>query len=182
MSELAEKLAAAGLELLELVDPLVPLIPPRLANAALSFPLASEPVPHSAVERGTPDLVAQANFGWYQLASEGGLFGSDREFFVAVERSGEWWWAHVRLGDSWDVMGRGSAGILGHGEGYPGFVMLSLDGSVIVKGDVDQTSVGCTLARDPSHNAALREFAPHLVEYPNMSEDEKAAIWRWLEQ
>ncbi|MBS2547743.1 hypothetical protein KGQ19_12785 [Catenulispora sp. NL8] len=181
MSELAEQLAAGGLELVELVDPLVPLIPPRLANAATSFPPTAEPVPHSAVELEAPDLVAQANSGWYQLASEGGLFGTDREFLVAVEQTGEWWWAHVRLAQSWDVMGRGAASILGRGQGHPGFVMLSLDGSVIVVGNVSQSSVGSTLARDPSRNAGLREFAPQLADFPDVSEQEKAAIGRWLQ-
>jgi hypothetical protein len=181
MTELAQQLAAGGLELLGLVDRLTPLIPPTLATVAMSYPRESEPRPYSTVEIGAEDLVAQANAGWFRLASEGGLFDASREFLVGVAPSGEWWWAHVRLAQSWDVMGLGSASILGNGEGYPGFIMMSLDGDVIVHGDVWQSEIGSVLTRNPAENQQLREHARWKVESPLTPDYEKTAIHRWLE-
>lgn len=181
MTDPAQRLADGGLELVEFVDPKAPLIPPTLATAAISFPRDSEQRQHSTVEIGSADLVERANKGWYKLATEGGLVGADREFLVGVERSGEWWWARVRLADSWDVMGRGSAGILGNGEGCPGFVMMSLDGDVIMLGDVWQTEIGVVLVRHTSTNEGLRQYASQKAGSPLTPEYEKAAIRRWLQ-
>ena len=181
MAELSQQLASGGLELLEMVDPNAPLIPPTLATVAIDYPSESESRPYSAVEIGAADLVARANAGWFRLASEHGLFGADREFLVAVKQSDQWWWARVRLAESWDVMGRGAAGVLGNGEGYPGFVMMSLDSAVVIRGDVWQTEIGTVLARSPSANEQLRGYALRKAEYPATPEYEKAAILRWLE-
>ena len=181
MTELAQQLADGGLELLEMVDPDAPLIPPTLATVVINYPSESEPRRYSTVEVGVEDLVARANAGWFQLASENGLFSADREFLVAVKQSDQWWWAHVRLAESWDVMGRGAAGILGNGEGYPGFVMMSLDSEVVIRGDVWQTEIGAVLGRSPSTNVQLRDYARWKAEYSPTPEYEKAAILRWLE-
>lgn len=49
------------------------------------------------------------------------------------------WWAEVSLRSEWDLAGAGAeAQVTGRGLGHPDFVMLSLDGTVIVRGSQGQ--------------------------------------------
>lgn len=178
----AGRLTPAGLVFLGLVDPASPLIPPTLANAATGYAPPSGGWRRSVIERDAPDFVATANKGWFDLSREGGLFGDDREFLVAVEvQGGDFWWARVRLDESWDVVGAGSADALGIGFGAPEFVMLSVSGDVIVAGRTGDSSVGTVLVTGFSDVVGLCEHAEWKAGWQGTPQQEKAAIRRWLE-
>jgi len=179
-----ERLAPGGLVFLGLMSPERPLIPPTLATLAPGYPPMSREWPRSVVDRDAPDFVTRANKGRLDLSREGGLFGDDREFLVAVEvHEGEddWWWARVRLAEPWDIMGAGSASALGSGFGAPEFAMLSTSGEVIVCGTTGESSIGTVLVNGFEDLAGLRELADWKAGWPGTQQQERAAARRWLE-
>ncbi|MFJ5221609.1 hypothetical protein [Streptomyces sp. NPDC088400] len=178
------RLAPGGLVFLGLMSPEDPLIPPTLATLSPGYPPTSRKWLRSVVDSDTPDFVTRANKGWFDLSSEGGLFGEDREFLVAVEvheGEGDWWWARVRLAESWDIMGAGSAAALGSGFGAPEFAMLSPSGDVIVCGTAGDSSIGTVLVNRFRSLAGLRELADWKSGWPGTPQHERAAARRWLE-
>ncbi|MEU1542056.1 hypothetical protein ABZ461_28895 [Actinacidiphila glaucinigra] len=180
----AGRLAPAGLVFLCLMDLELPLIPPTLANMATGYKPPSGEWPRSVVGRDTPDFVAQANEGWFELSREGGLFGDDREFLVTVplhEGGNDLWWAHVRLAESWDVVGAGSSAALGSGFGEPEFTALSLAGDVVAFCYAHSAAVGSVLATGFSDLVDLRKMAEWEADYPRTRRQEKAAARRWLD-
>lgn len=115
---------------------------------------------------------------------KGGLFGEDREFLVAVEvheGEGDWWWARVRLAESWEIMGAGSAAALGSGFGAPDFAMLSPTGDVIVCATSGESSIGTVLVNRFRNLVGLRELAEWKADWPGTPRHERAAARRWLE-
>ncbi|MCQ4045921.1 hypothetical protein ACFOSC_17120 [Streptantibioticus rubrisoli] len=184
--ELSASLADAGLTLLGMIDPATPLIPPTLATFASSCPEEGG-VSFVTVSSAEPRLPEVANFEWHRLSREGGLFGEDNaDFLVAVNCADAnspkiWQWAKVRLSDDWDIVGAGAAsGVLGNGACHPAFVMLSLDGNVIVRGDEGETSLDFTLVRDPHRNQTLRRRGEWMASRPRTDEFTRAALERWL--
>ncbi|MFF3948061.1 hypothetical protein ACFYYN_24960 [Streptomyces sp. NPDC001902] len=176
------RLAPAGLVFLGLMAPEHRLIPPTLANAATGYPPAFGDWRRSVVGSDTPDFVDTANKGWFDLSREGGLFGDDREFLVAVEiDEGDHWWARVRLDEPWDIVGAGSAAALGIGFGAPEFAMLSVTGDVIVCGRTGESSIGAVLVNGFSDLAGLRQLAEWKAGWRGTPQQEKAAARRWLE-
>ncbi|WP_329362409.1 hypothetical protein [Streptomyces sp. NBC_01483] len=177
-----ERLAPGGLIYLEMMDPEHPLIAPTLATRASGYQPASGKWSRSVVDSGAPDFVTMANKGWFDLSREGGLFGAAREFLVATEtHEGDWWWARVRLAESWDIMGAGSAAALGSGFGAPEFAMLSLTGDVIVCGTTGDSSIGTVLVNDFRTLTGLRELANWKAEWRGTPQQERSASRRWLE-
>ncbi|WP_126639421.1 hypothetical protein [Embleya hyalina] len=177
-----ERLASSGLVFLRLVSSERPLIPPTLATLASGY--LPEEWPRSIVDSGDPDFVGKANKGWFDLSREGGLFGDDREFLVAVEihdSEDSWWWAHVRLAEVWDIVGAGSAAALGNDFGAPEFAMLSLTGDVIVCGVTGESSIGTVLVNGFRDLAGLRELADWQAGWLGTPEQERIATRRWLE-
>lgn len=69
----------------------------------------------------------------------------------------DWWWARVRLAESWDIMGAGSAAALGIGFGAPEFAMLSLAGDVIVCGTAGESSIGTVLVTGDGSSPSATE-------------------------
>ncbi|MFF3844275.1 hypothetical protein [Streptomyces sp. NPDC002328] len=180
----AGRLAPAGLVFLGLMDLELPLIPPPLANMATGYKPPSGEWPRSVVGRDTPDFVTKANEGWFELSREGGLFGDDREFLVTAplqEGGNDLWWACVRLADSWDLVGAGSAAGLGSGFGEPEFTALSLTGDVVAFCYSHSSAVGTVLATGFSDLADLRKMAEWTADYPTTPRQEKAAARRWLD-
>ncbi|BCJ68420.1 hypothetical protein [Polymorphospora rubra] len=182
----AERLAPGGLVFLGMMSLECPLIPPTLANLAQGYPPTSGKWPRSVVDSDTPDFVARANEGWLDLSREGGLFGDDLEFLVAVEievdeEVTDWWWARVKLAESWDIMGAGSAAALGVGFGVPEFAMLSLAGDVIVCGTAGESAIGTVRVSGFRDLAGLRKLADWIADWPTTRQQEKAAARRWLE-
>ncbi|MCX5306297.1 hypothetical protein OG304_23055 [Streptomyces sp. NBC_00160] len=181
VTELADRLHAAGLIFRGMADLDCPLIPPKLATGAAGYPPPSGRWPVSSVEIDAQDWVVRANKGWFELSRDGGLFSADREFFVAVERQEEeWWWARVGLAETWDVMGAGAAGLLGSGYGVPGFTMLSLAGDVIVCGMEWQTTIGAVLVSHFDEHRKLREYSEWTAGWQGTPEQERVAIRNWL--
>lgn len=181
-ADYSERLAPAGLILLGLMGPELPLIPPTLATLAPGYPPRSGAWPRSVVRTDVPDFVTRANDGWLDLSRKGGLFGDDREFLVAVEiREDDWWWAHVKLAESWDIMGAGSASALGSGFGVPEFAMLSLAGDVIVCGTAGESMIGSVLLNGFRDLTDLRELADWKASWPGTPQRERMAARRWLE-
>jgi hypothetical protein len=178
-------LAETGLVYLGMADPTAPLIPPTLATFATSCP-PDEGRIAATVYSDDPQLRRKANAAWFELSRTGGLFGSaPSEFLLAINRANDdqpaiWRWARVELADSWDVMGVGAAGILGNGVCRPEFVMLSVDGMVIVRGTTWESSIGAILVRDPHRIRVLRDHAKWMAGRPRTSEADRDAIEQWL--
>lgn len=184
MDHLGQQLAPAGLIFLGLMDLELPLIPPALANMATGYQPPSGKWPSVAVDRDTPDVVTKANESWFELACEGSLFGDDREFLVTVplqEGGNDLWWARVRLAESWDLVGTGSAVSLGSGFGAPEFTALSVTGEVVAFCTSDRSSIRTVLATGFSDLAGLRDLAEWKAGYPMTPRQEKAASRRWLD-
>ncbi|MEU6440211.1 hypothetical protein [Streptomyces sp. NPDC047046] len=182
---LSNSLAKAGLRLLGTVDATEPLIPPTLATFASSCS-TEDGAFGEAVDLDDPRVREKANAEWYRLALRGGLFsGVDSQFLVAVNFSGsgspQWWWVRVELLDEWDIVDAGaSSGILGNGPCRPSFVMLSLDGGVILRCDVGQASIDFSIVREPHHAQTLLQHGEWMVGSPRVDELTRAAIRRWL--
>ncbi|MEU0555879.1 hypothetical protein [Dactylosporangium sp. NPDC006015] len=186
MRDLSTEFGRAGLEFITVADPGHPYIPPAVAAAATN---ASEfpgrrwfEIPDDA-----PDLVERGNAAWHEMCCGHGLFTSeDRRFLVAVDLSedsayGTRWWAEVALTDDWDVVGEGSAGILGLGRGRPVFVMLSRDGDVAVRGDLWQRSIGGVLVPDVQRMQRSRQATGWILDDPRSSPADLRAVRRWLD-
>jgi hypothetical protein len=181
-ADYSERLAPAGMILLGLIGLESPLIPPTLATLAPGYPPGSGKWSRSVVGTDVPDFATRANEGWFELSRKGGLFGDDREFLVAVGiLEGDWWWAHVKLAESWDIMGAGSAATLGIGFGVPEFAMLSLTGDVIVCGTAGGSTIGAVLVNEFQDLTGLRELADWKASWPGTPQQERIAARRWLE-
>ncbi|MFE5301901.1 hypothetical protein [Streptomyces sp. NPDC056632] len=180
----AGRLTPAGLVFLELMDLELPLIPPPLANMATGYEPPSGEWARSLVDRGTPDFIAKANTSWFDLCHEGGLFGDGREFLVSValhEGGSDLWWARVRLAESWDLVGAGSAAALGSGLGEPEFTALSVTGDVAAFCCSTTSSIRTVVAAGFTEIEDLRAMAEWAAEYPRTPRQEKAAARRWLD-
>lgn len=180
----AGRLAPAGLVFLGLMDLKLPLIPPPLANMATGYQPPSEERPRSDVDRGAPDFIAKANAIWFDLCRGGGIFGDDGEFLVSValhEGGDDFWWARVRLAESWDLVGAGSATALGCGFGEPEFTALSVTGDVAAFCCSTRSSIRTILATGFTEIEDLRNMAEWTAGYPRTPRQEKAATRRWLD-
>lgn len=182
---LSASLAKAGLRLFGTADVANRLIPPALATFASSCS-SEDGAFGEAVDLNDPRVREKANAEWYRLAPHSGLFGEvDSQFLVAVNFADsdlpQWWWARVELLDEWDIVGAGaSSGILGNGTCWPSFVMLSLDGGVILRCDVGQVSIDFSIVREPHHAQTLRRHGEWMVGSPRVDELTRAAIRCWL--
>ncbi|WP_433236452.1 hypothetical protein [Actinomadura nitritigenes] len=183
MHDLTKNFAAAGLTFLGFPDSAAPIIPPTLATQAVSYASGAA---RAAVQVCPDDLqfLSKANCAWYEMSANSGLFDGGK-FFVAVKHAvaGEtqmWKWAEVGLADQWDIMGEGASRILGTGSGRPGFIMLSLDGNVIVRGDTWEQLIDCVLIRAPQRIQEFRRHAAWVRDRPRIEPKERVAIERWL--
>ncbi|TDB81792.1 hypothetical protein E1264_32205 [Actinomadura sp. KC216] len=169
--DLPAVLGRAGLDFHGWHEPDVPYIPPGLAAMAIHFPDV-EGRSWSCVNLTDPDILEKANAGWHRVALDGGLFDFDKgrpRFLLAVRpepsspeapEHPEARWAVVGLADPWDLMGAGGeTGLLGPDRCRPGFVMLSLDGDVIVCGETWQTEIGTVRVRTPRRHRRFLELA-----------------------
>jgi hypothetical protein len=186
-SNLSTSLAGAGLHLLGMVDTSEPLIPPTLATFVSSCG-TEDGAWGETVGLDHRRLREEANSLWHRMALRGGLFGEgDPRFLIAVNlSSGEsprWWWAQVQLLDEWDMVDAGAAsGVLGHGPFRPSFVMLSLDGCVILRCDLGQASIDFSMVRESHHAPTLLRHGEWMVGSPRFDDVTRAATGRWLSQ
>jgi hypothetical protein len=115
-----------------------------------------------------PDLMRKANIAWWQLVAEHGLLDQDRSFLVSVgpvdqEFPAKPHWARVRLEADWDIIGGGTDyGVLGGPPGRPGFVMMSLDESVLTGGTTSQDSISVIALPRPAAAKAIQKFLGRL--------------------
>ncbi|MFI8520318.1 hypothetical protein ACIGEZ_21190 [Streptomyces sp. NPDC085481] len=169
--EALEKLSAAGFvfhEVLETRDDL-----PPVNVASYMGHVGAESGRHGfLLAHDEKDLGSRFNGEWERLARDSGLFstGADGqpEFLIGVDvvqdtsadgESQSWRWVRVALADHWDIAGAGCTnGILGAGANNPAFIMMSLDGDVLVHGGYWQDGIG---ANTVSHPARLRELREH---------------------
>lgn len=183
----ARALSSGGLAFRRMADPSMSLIPPTLATFASATPAGVGRVA-AIVSRDAAELAAKANADWHRICLTGGLFEeAEPRFFVAINcAAGDmptaWRWAEVTLADTWDIMGAGAAGVLGNGYCHPGFVMLSLDGEVIARGDTWEREIGTVLVREPYSRIPFRQQGEWMITRPRTGDWERAAIERWLEK
>jgi hypothetical protein len=194
-----EPLRRAGLEVLEGGVPRAPL--PVFAVAA-TVGCGQETGRRDAyVGFGEPDLIGQANRGWYELAVSFGLFGADREFLLAlpahryhprVDLCQPYVWRRVRLLDDWDVMGaacgirRGRSVLgfddclLGSRAGRPEFSMLSLDSTVSVVGTTWQGGIGSLAVPDPGDTEPVRRLIDYEASQAEDMRERRLDAMAWL--
>ncbi|MDI3409502.1 hypothetical protein [Streptomyces cavernicola] len=183
---LAASLAEAGLDYQGMVDPLTPLIPPAIAGFADSCP-APDMSEVISLPSDDPQLRETANSAWHRLSVGNGLFTeSTPEFLLAVNCAEPGtprtlWWSKVALLSSWDIAGAGGAtGILGNGYGHPAFVMLSLEGSVVVRGTQGEQYPEFIAVRSPGEVELFQQRGTWAAGRPRTGEFTIAAIERWL--
>ncbi|MEV5969087.1 hypothetical protein [Streptomyces sp. NPDC051921] len=180
----AGRLAPAGLVFLGLMDLELPLIPPSLANMATGYQQRLGKCQIATVGRDAPDYLTKANDSWFELSRAGGLFDDSGEFLLTVpldEQRRDLWWARVRLADTWDLMGAGSAAELGLGFGEPEFTALSVTGDVVAFCASHESAIITTLAAGFADLADLRQHAEWVASQRRMSRQEKEAARRWLD-
>ncbi|WP_162889978.1 hypothetical protein [Streptomyces olivoreticuli] len=171
-------LRRAGLEVLEGGAPETPL-PAFAVGAAISC--SPETGRRDAYfDYDSPNLVERANHAWYELATSSGLFGTDREFLLALpanrysakaaSRHRRSLWRRVRLLDNWDVMGAACAIRLGMSEhGYPEhllgsragrteFAMLSLDSTAVVLGTTWEAGISSLAVPNPGDTEPVQRM------------------------
>lgn len=113
---------------------------------------------------GETDLIEKANSAWWELVVEYGLLDQDRSFLVSVgpvdeEIPARPHWSRVRLERDWDILGGGANnGVLGGPSGRPGFVMLSLDETILIGGTTWYDSIGIIALPNPLDASAIRKF------------------------
>lgn len=162
------------------------LIPPLIAGQAPSCPFEEGRI-EAMLDISDPLLCEKANADWYRLSLEGGLFSAtDRRFLLALppEEEGPSRWACVELQSSWDIMGRGAAGLLGSAPCRPEFRMLSLDGDVLCFATTWEHAISTSVLTAPHRSHVLRRFAAWVAEGAMDEPDEPAlspAVRRWLD-
>ncbi|MFI5733906.1 hypothetical protein ACIA49_27580 [Kribbella sp. NPDC051587] len=181
---LAGLLAEVGLRFVGWIDPATPLIPPRLATFAGSSS-SEDDAYGDAVALDDPELRAKANATWYQLASRARLFDSvDKRFLTAIKSDDEGrglWWAVVELRDVWDIVGAGAASqLFGYRENRPAFVMISVDGNVVLRCDVGEVSIDFSVVPDARRAPTLLRRARRIVETASGDDGTRSAAERWL--
>jgi hypothetical protein len=190
---LAQRLAAAGLNYLGMADVSAPLVPPRLAAFADSAAAGGREWAVS-VENGAEDFRERVNHEWYLLCAGRGLFDrEDPRFFVAaattMTTSGQdgdtqqvSWWAEVALRSEWDLAGAGAeAQVTGRGLGHPDFVMLSLDGTVIVRGSQGQKWTDIVCLQHAEQVSSFREMGVSMTRNEAIPSRTREALTRWLD-
>ncbi|MFF4315015.1 hypothetical protein [Streptomyces sp. NPDC001507] len=131
-------------------------------------------------------MIEKANDGWFRLALDHGFLGDDREFLLGVNHADDdsvpvLRWARVRLVEEWDIMGAGVAtGMLGSAAGFPEFAMLSLDGSVILRGTTWQEFIGSLVVPDPHRVQIIRDYVARRSASPRTPAAERAEGEAWL--
>ncbi|QEU97187.1 hypothetical protein CP970_08235 [Streptomyces kanamyceticus] len=140
-----------------------------------------------SVESDAPDLRERLNHEWYMLSADQGLFQPDApEFLLAVGDGGtahpdSLRWARVALTVDCDLAGAGAeAGVTGRGTGHPDFAMLSLDGTVLVRGAKGEEWTDCVLLRNPHRLPSLRELGTRMAASPETPQATRDALERWL--
>ncbi|MDX2678379.1 hypothetical protein [Streptomyces soliscabiei] len=128
-----------------------------------------------------PLLHQKANADWHRLAVEEGLFREEDPRFLLASPFEPW--VCVELRAPWDLMGEGAAGPLGSAYCRPEFVMLSLDGSVLLGGTTNQYSVSTVVVRTPHRSQVLRRAAEYMAESDSdfYLPRERADARRWLD-
>lgn len=189
-SKVAEPLARAGLQLIDLKAPKGTL-PVHAAWQASSCGKEDGRRDHT-VAIDDPDLIRKSNEGWFELANQGALFDENREFLLALnfeeilsaeadESIGDVGWVRVRLSDRWDIMGTGAAtGLLGWGPGRPGFIMLALDGKVVLEGTTWNNSIGSLIVPNPGRAHAIRNYVILSATDPKTGERQRLEAIEWL--
>lgn len=171
---------------MRMVDPEVPLVPPRVAGFASSCG-DGEVALGESFDLNDGSLVERANSAWWRIAVDGGLFQeNDRRFLVAVQRRTPAdedcsWWAEVELLDEWDLAGAGAqGGVLGLSRGRPAFTMLSLSGEVVLRVTCGETNLDVVLIVEPYRIEVLRGQAEFMAGWRGTGECTAAAVRRWL--
>lgn len=185
MSEqaLAEGLRAAGIQLLE-VRYEAASIPIHAAWAATACQPGEAGRRDVTYDLDDPDLVRQLNSAWSRMVMEVGLLDCNGQFLLSVTSSSsglsEPHWALVCALEEPDIAGVGaSRGIFGFRSGYIEFAAASLDGEVVVRGTLWQSTAGLLAISDARSSDRLREYIHGLVERGTLPADEhlRAEIW-----
>jgi hypothetical protein len=162
-ADIASALAPAGLQVRERVrgEVRTPLPAGQSAGTCRREDGRFDSSPDEIVKLDDPDLPARVNAGWWRLATEHGLFTEQREFLLAVDCrepgavEPEVEWVRVRLRDGWDLAGSGVAALRSYFAGLftdrfvPEFVMVSLDGRVLMSTTVWGNGTVSTIAIRP---------------------------------
>lgn len=182
---LAKELRRAGLMFLGWPDDRVSRVPVSVAGYAVSCSKEDGRI-DVKLDYSDSEWQRDANNAWFDLCSRVALFGKDREFLVAVALRPEVWpvrsmWAKVALAEVWDIVGEGASGILGAGRYVPEFVMLSMEGEVIVQGTVWQDGIGFLAVPNPRYAPVLRQQAEFFATWEIADPDERLAARSWLD-
>ncbi|MFH8612145.1 hypothetical protein ACH4D5_32145 [Streptomyces sp. NPDC018029] len=140
-----------------------------------------------SVASDEPDLPEKVDHGWYLLSADQGLFPmDDPEFLIAVgDREAvppePLRWARVALTGPSDIAGAGAeARVTGRGAGHIDFAMLSLDGTVVVRGVEGEEWTDCVLLKDPHRLPSMRELGARMAASPEVPQETREALERWL--
>ncbi|MFI1766025.1 hypothetical protein ACH41H_28745 [Streptomyces sp. NPDC020800] len=140
-----------------------------------------------SIENDDPDFQQRVNHEWYMLCAHQGLFDTQNpQFLIAVrdesDQAGVAWWARVALQMDWDFAGAGAeARVSGCGWGHPEFVMLSIDGRVVVRGSQGEKWTDVVCVQDPHHIPSFRRLGVTLSESKSTPQETRDALARWLE-
>ncbi|MFI8910580.1 hypothetical protein ACIGW4_02985 [Streptomyces sp. NPDC053513] len=193
--EAVEKLSAAGFAFRGVMETLDDLPPVNVVSYMSN--LGPDSGRHGfLLAHDEQDLSSRFNEEWERLARESGLFSEGAEgrpeFLIGVDTVQDtsedaelqsWRWVRVALADGWDIAGAGCEnGILGAGANNPAFIMMSLDGEVLMGGAYWQDGIGATALTHPARLPELREHARRIaVDFDWLEPEQRQWAGRWLE-
>ncbi|MGI5529911.1 hypothetical protein ACQEVX_21750 [Streptomyces syringium] len=140
------------------------------------------------VTKDDPGFLDSANSAWLRLAEDEGLFDENGEFLLAVpggpgDKASRTQWARVSLMDSWDIFRNHSdAGseIFGP-EGFPEFVMMSIDGTFVLRATVwGNGSIGLVALPNPRRVETISRYVERRSANPKTPQHERTEGMNWL--
>lgn len=177
-------LRAAGFRLLEArYDE--PSMPVEAAWAVTSLQPGDGGRMDVTFDLGQVDLVDRLNSAWRQVVENVPLKDDAGRFLLSVtsDESGlaEPHWALVEQSGQPDVAGIGAArGVFGFRPGYVEFASASLDGHVVVRGTLWQSSVGILTVRDARGSVRLQEYVRGLIARESLPDAQLENARRWV--
>lgn len=182
VAEISRTLTASGVRLCGIEEPGIHL--PTWGALLASSCRREEGRRDVVVTKDDPDFLNSLNSSWFRLAEDEGLFDGSGEFLLAVSTpSGAMGWARVKLMDSWDIFrdcADADSEIFGS-EGFPEFVMLSTDGTLVLRATVwGNGSIGLVALPHPRRVETITRYVERRSANPKTPPHERTEGMNWL--
>ncbi|MEU2516322.1 hypothetical protein [Streptomyces syringium] len=186
VAEISRNLTASGVRLCGMEEPGAHLPTWGAFLAASCRP--DEGRRDAVITKDDPDFLNAANSAWFRLAEDEGLFDENGEFLLAVpggpgDKEPRTQWARVSLTSDWDIFGShtdADSQIFGS-EGFPEFVMMSTDGTFVLRATVwGNGSIGLVALPHPRRVETITRYVERRSTHPKAPPHERLEGMNWL--